>query len=84
MKVVGGGGVRVERRVRFEISNVQTWMSAGITNQDTCVDGFRDEADVGGGGGGEVERDVSGKVGEVMKLISNALALVNSYAEGDQ
>ncbi|KAJ8437969.1 hypothetical protein Cgig2_033702 [Carnegiea gigantea] len=59
MKVVGGGGMRNERRVR-------------------------DGEDGGEGDGGKVEIDVSEKVEEVMKLISDALALVNSFAKDNQ
>lgn len=66
---------RGRRNKRFEISNVQTWMSAAITNQDTCMEGFNDVQ-----GGKKVDNEVSEKVGYVVKLISNALSLVNSFA----
>ncbi|KAI5677813.1 hypothetical protein M9H77_08763 [Catharanthus roseus] len=29
----------------FQMSNVQTWMSAALTNEDTCTDGFEDVPD---------------------------------------
>ncbi|KAK3011742.1 hypothetical protein RJ639_013029 [Escallonia herrerae] len=60
--------------LRFQLSNVQTYMSAALTNEDTCTDGFDDVPDC------PVKSDVSGRVVKVTKVTSNALALVNSYA----
>lgn len=60
--------------VRFELSNVQTWMSAALTNEDTCTDGFQDVADC------PVKNAVFDKVMIVKEYTSNALALVNSFA----
>ncbi|KAK1327139.1 hypothetical protein QJS10_CPA01g02696 [Acorus calamus] len=64
----------------FRISDIQTWVSAALTNEDTCMDGF----DMGGGGGGGGERVeggvksvVRGEVVKVARLTSNALALIN-------
>lgn len=74
------GGVAAARRsvetFRFQMSNVQTWMSAALTDEDTCTDGFEslDEA------GGIIKSTVCDRVEEVKRLTSNALALVNSYA----
>ncbi|KAL8218688.1 hypothetical protein R6Q57_022061 [Mikania cordata] len=62
--------------VRFQLSNVQTWMSSALTNEDTCVDGFDGVADDDG-----VKADVCGRVVAVMQVTSNALALVNRYAD---
>ncbi|GAB2228654.1 hypothetical protein Droror1_Dr00022776 [Drosera rotundifolia] len=63
---------------RFSVSNVMTWMSAAMTNEDTCVDGFDD---VGDGGEGEAEEDeVRGRVRVARESASVALALVNAYA----
>uniref|UniRef100_A0A1J3IER5 21 kDa protein n=1 Tax=Noccaea caerulescens TaxID=107243 RepID=A0A1J3IER5_NOCCA len=61
---------------RFQMSNVQTWMSAALTDEDTCTDGFEslDEA------GGIIKSTVCDRVEEVKRLTSNALALVNTYA----
>ncbi|KAK9750262.1 hypothetical protein RND81_02G182700 [Saponaria officinalis] len=63
-----------DEAVRFQLSNVQTWMSAALTNEDTCSDGFEDVADC------PVKSEVCDKVGSVKELTSNALALVNSFA----
>ncbi|KAM0019965.1 putative pectinesterase [Helianthus debilis subsp. tardiflorus] len=61
--------------VRFQLSNVQTWMSAALTNEDTCTDGFEDVADSG------VKTKVLDRVVAVKEVTSNALSLVNSYAD---
>ncbi|PSR91054.1 Pectinesterase inhibitor domain protein [Actinidia chinensis var. chinensis] len=60
--------------LRFQMSNVQTWMSAALTNEDTCTDGFEDISD------GAVKTAVNDRVVKVKEVTSNALALVNSYA----
>ncbi|EYU33115.1 hypothetical protein ABFS82_12G064500 [Erythranthe guttata] len=67
----GGGGGGEE--LRFELSNVQTWMSAALTNEDTCVDGFEDVSE------GPVKMDVCDRTMRVKEVTSNALALVNSF-----
>ncbi|KAI3733813.1 hypothetical protein L6452_13269 [Arctium lappa] len=61
--------------VKFQLSNVQTWMSAALTNEETCTDGFEEVAD------GAVKADVCDRVVAVKEVTSNALALVNSYAD---
>ncbi|XWS34464.1 hypothetical protein CRYUN_Cryun21dG0040700 [Craigia yunnanensis] len=70
-QVVGPGS----ESFRFQMGNVQTWMSAALTDEETCTDGFEDVAE------GAVKTEVCEKAGKVKKLTSNALALVNSYAE---
>ncbi|KAK9276869.1 hypothetical protein L1049_006406 [Liquidambar formosana] len=60
--------------LRFQMSNVQTWMSAALTDVDTCTDGFEDAPD------GQVKTDVCERVTKVREFTSNALALINSYA----
>ncbi|KAK6931613.1 Pectinesterase inhibitor domain [Dillenia turbinata] len=59
---------------RLQMSNVQTWMSAALTNEDTCTDGFEDVPD------GPTKTEVCNRVSRVTKFTSNALALVNNYA----
>ncbi|KAL1219502.1 Pectinesterase inhibitor 11 [Cardamine amara subsp. amara] len=75
----GGGGVAAARRsvetFRFQMSNVQTWMSAALTDEDTCMDGFEDLEE-----GGVIKTTVCDRLEEVKRLTSNALALVNTYA----
>ncbi|MBA0711449.1 hypothetical protein Golax_010633 [Gossypium laxum] len=60
---------------RFQMGNVQTWMSAALTDEETCTDGFEDVAD------GPMKTEVCKRAAKVKKFTSNALALVNSYAE---
>ncbi|TKY55408.1 21 kDa protein [Spatholobus suberectus] len=59
----------------WHMSNVQTWVSAAITDQKTCLDGFD---------GPHVDanlKDVIGpRVADVSQVTSNALALVNRFA----
>ncbi|AEE35104.1 Plant invertase/pectin methylesterase inhibitor superfamily protein [Arabidopsis thaliana] len=61
---------------RFQMSNVKTWLSAALTDEYTCTDGFKDvhEDD-------SIKDDVCSRVDDVKKLTSNALALVNRYAD---
>ncbi|XP_047309189.1 21 kDa protein-like [Impatiens glandulifera] len=61
--------------LRLELNDVQTWMSAALTNEDTCIDGFEDVED------GEMKLDVCYRTIKVKEVTSNALALVNSYAD---
>ncbi|GER31069.1 plant invertase/pectin methylesterase inhibitor [Striga asiatica] len=60
-------------RLRFQVSNVQTWMSAALTNEDTCADGFDDVDNC------PVKADVCDRALWVRKTTSNALALVNGF-----
>ena len=62
--------------VAWRVSNAQTWMSAAITNEDTCMDGFSGGGGTGGGGG--VRDDVCGRVLRARMFSSVALALVNA------
>lgn len=73
MRQVGAAGPSTES-FQFQMGNVQTWMSAALTDEDTCTDGFEDVGD------GEVKTEVCNRAADVKKLTSNALALVNSYA----
>ncbi|BAT99025.1 pectinesterase inhibitor 7 [Vigna umbellata] len=60
--------------VRFGVSNVLTWMSAALTDEETCTDGFEGVEE------GPVKRSVCDRVTRVKKFTSNALALVNGFA----
>jgi len=59
----------------FMISNIQTWVSAALTDENTCTDGFAGKAM-----NGKTKNLVRGKIVNVAQLTSIALALVNSYA----
>ncbi|KAL8112283.1 hypothetical protein AgCh_019838 [Apium graveolens] len=69
MLKLGGSG----ESLRFQMSNVQTYMSAALTNEDTCIDGFEEVND------GPMKKDVCDRTVKVKQVTSNALALVNSY-----
>lgn len=71
MRQLNGDG----EELRFQMSNVQTWMSAALTNEDTCTDGFDGVA------AGPVKTDVCDRTVKVKEVTSNALALVNSYVK---
>ncbi|XP_020575661.1 pectinesterase inhibitor 9-like [Phalaenopsis equestris] len=64
----------------WEVSNAQTWMSAALTNEDTCIDGI-DEV-VGGGGATAEVAAFRAKVARVEQYTSNALALLNALVGG--
>ncbi|KAG7646359.1 putative pectinesterase [Arabidopsis thaliana] len=60
---------------RFQMSNVQTWMSAALTDEETCTDGITEEME-----DGETKTAICDRVADVKRFTSNALALVNTYA----
>ncbi|XP_021725740.1 21 kDa protein-like [Chenopodium quinoa] len=59
----------------WHMSNVQTWASAALTNENTCVDGFKDQ-----NANGKVQNAIEVQLKGVMQCTSNALALVNQFA----
>nr|GMD00590.1 21 kDa protein-like [Ipomoea batatas] len=59
----------------MKISDIQTWVSAALTDENTCTDGFAGKAM-----NGEVKTVVGEKIVKVAHMTSNALALVNSFA----
>ncbi|CAN6323533.1 unnamed protein product [Urochloa humidicola] len=71
----GGGGSRDD--VRFQVDSVRAWASAALTDDDTCMEGFKGEA-AGGGGAREAVR---GHVVGVAHLTANALGIVNAMAK---
>ncbi|XP_043693156.1 pectinesterase inhibitor 7-like [Telopea speciosissima] len=56
----------------LKLSNIQTWVSAALTNDNTCMDGFEGD-DING----NIENTISGGILSVAQLTSNALALIN-------
>ncbi|KAL6187040.1 hypothetical protein ACLB2K_043156 [Fragaria x ananassa] len=73
MKTLGSG----TGSVRFQLSNVQTWMSAALTDAETCTDGFEDVED------GPIKTEVVNKAETVKKMMSNALAIVNGLSSSN-
>ncbi|KAG6471978.1 21 kDa protein-like [Zingiber officinale] len=75
----------VGMEVAWRVSNAQTWMSAALTNEESCSDGFREAAAAsayGAGSGVDVKTDICSRVRRVKQYTSNALALVNSLVGG--
>ncbi|XP_071707508.1 21 kDa protein-like [Rutidosis leptorrhynchoides] len=60
----------------FHMSNVQTWVSSALTDENTCMEGF---------GGrvmeGRIKSSVRTHITSVAHVTSNALALVNNFAQ---
>ncbi|CAK8575472.1 unnamed protein product [Lathyrus sativus] len=65
------------RASNFEptISDVQTWVSAALTDQSTCTDGLQEI-----NAKDNIQTIVRGKIVQVAQLTSNALALINKLA----
>ncbi|GAB4825972.1 hypothetical protein Ancab_008840 [Ancistrocladus abbreviatus] len=60
---------------QWRISNVETWVSAALTDDNTCIDGFAGRAL-----NGKVKASIRAQVVNVVRCTSNALALINQYA----
>lgn len=58
-------------RFAWHLSNVQTWVSAALTDEGTCLDGLSQNA------GPAVRAAIRKRVVSVAQVTSNALALVN-------
>lgn len=61
-------------RFDWHMSNVQTWVSAALTDETTCLDGFAGVRD-------PVRAGVRTRLVNAARVTSNALALVNRYAQ---
>lgn len=75
VKELGHMGGAVGQDFMWHISNVQTWVSAALTDETTCLDGF-----AGSFMDGNIEVAIRRKVVNVAQVTSNALALVNRFA----
>ncbi|CAL1405183.1 unnamed protein product [Linum trigynum] len=58
----------------WHISNVETWVSAALTDENTCVDGFAGKAL-----NGKMKSGIKARFTNTAQVTSNALALVNKY-----
>lgn len=56
----------------LEKSNIQTWVSAALTEEDKCLDGFEESAI-----DGDIKALIRSNIVRVGQLTSNALSLVN-------
>ncbi|XP_060203418.1 21 kDa protein-like [Lycium barbarum] len=59
----------------LKMNDIQTWVSAALTDEDTCTEGFGGKVM-----NGKVKTVVREKILEVAHMTSNALALINSFA----
>ncbi|MQL87866.1 hypothetical protein Taro_020422 [Colocasia esculenta] len=73
LKEMGKLGARGRGDIAFQISSIQTWVSAALTEEGTCMDGF-----AGSSMAGSVKTAVRGQIVNVAQLTSNALALINA------
>ncbi|XAR51106.1 Pectinesterase [Bertholletia excelsa] len=62
---------------RRQMSDVETWVSAALTNEDTCLDGFEEV-------GVKVRFSVKRRVRNVARVTSNALYLINRLDQTSQ
>lgn len=69
------GDIKNSKNFGLQMNDIQTWVSAALTNEDTCTEGF---------GGkimdGKLKTVMRGKIINICHLTSNALALINSFA----
>ncbi|XP_021288754.1 21 kDa protein-like [Herrania umbratica] len=63
----------------LQMNDIETWVSAALTDEHTCMDGFSGKAM-----NGNVKTSVRSQIVKVAHMTSNALALVNSYAAAIQ
>ncbi|GMJ00382.1 hypothetical protein like AT1G62770 [Hibiscus trionum] len=75
VKELGHMGRAVGQDFMFHMSNVQTWVSAALTDENSCLDGF-----AGRVMDGSIKVAVRRRVVHVAQVTSNALALVNRFA----
>ncbi|XP_065870495.1 21 kDa protein-like [Euphorbia lathyris] len=57
------------------INNIQTWVSAAMTDETTCTEGFSGQMM-----NGKLKTNVRRQIVKIAHLTSNALSLVNNYA----
>lgn len=69
---------QIKRSSNFGLimNDVQTWVSAALTDENTCSDGF-----TGSTMNGNTKTVVRNEILTIAHLTSNALALINRYAE---
>ncbi|KAJ3672423.1 hypothetical protein LUZ60_007144 [Juncus effusus] len=75
-KELGRTGRTGSAGFKFHMSNVQTWCSAALTDENTCLDGLGKHVEP------ETRSAIRKKVVDVAQVTSNALALVNRASGG--
>ncbi|CAI9774085.1 unnamed protein product [Fraxinus pennsylvanica] len=68
------GGARGKDFI-WHMSNVETWVSAALTDDNTCMDGFSGRAL-----NGRIKSSVRAQMTNLAQVTSNALALCNHFA----
>lgn len=71
------GKVRSGSDFLFNMNSIETWVSAALTDDDTCTDGFSAKSM-----NGELKNVVRKQVLNIAHLASIALSFVNNYAKG--
>ncbi|CAN6486422.1 unnamed protein product [Victoria cruziana] len=61
----------------LQINDLQTWVSAALTDQDTCMEGFSGDAVADAAG---LKSEVSSNIQQVAQLTSNALDFINQLS----
>ncbi|GLT91016.1 hypothetical protein SLE2022_089260 [Rubroshorea leprosula] len=79
MNELGHMGQAVGQDFMWHMSNVQTWTSAALTDENTCLDCF-----AGRQMDGNIKNSIRRGIVDVAQVTSNALALVNRFAERHQ
>lgn len=75
VRELGHMGRAVGQDFLWHVSNVQTWVSSALTDENTCLDGFSARFM-----DGNVKTVIRRRVVNVAQVTSNALALVNRFA----
>uniref|UniRef100_A0A5B7C6A5 Putative invertase/pectin methylesterase inhibitor family protein n=1 Tax=Davidia involucrata TaxID=16924 RepID=A0A5B7C6A5_DAVIN len=70
LKAMGNLGSAADKE--FQMANIKTWVSAAITDENTCTDGF-----AGRKVSATVKDNIRDSILGVAKLTSNALSLIN-------
>lgn len=60
----------------WHMSNVETWVSAALTDDSTCIDGFSGRAL-----NGRIKSSIRARMTNLAQVTSNALALCNHFGE---
>lgn len=70
------GESRQFSNVAGSTEDVMTWLSAALTNQDTCLEGFEDTS-------GTVKDQMVGNLKDLSELVSNSLAIFSASGDND-
>ena len=72
-KTLGGG-----KDVDFQLASMKTWVSAALTDEYTCSDGFEGQKV-----SSSLKKQINNTISDVAKITSNALALINKLSASD-